>query len=167
MQIRPATLADVPAVLPMVAKICALHEAWDSAKYGFLPNPAQRYERWLAKQTANDRSVFLVAAHRAPELDQAEQLVAFVIATIETEVPIYRLKEFGFIHDLWVKPDYRQLGLGRQLVDRTLQEFRHKKIQQIRLDTAIANEDARRLFQSRGFRLSTIELLAELNGQEP
>ncbi len=166
MQIRPAMPADVPAVLPMVAKICALHEAWDSAKYGFLPNPAQRYERWLAKQTVNDRSVFLVAAHRA-SVDQAEQLVAFVIATIETEIPIYRLKEFGFIHDLWVEPDYRQLGLGLQLVVRTMQEFRHKKIHQIRLDTAIANEDARRLFQSCGFRLSTIELLAELNGQEP
>jgi ribosomal protein S18 acetylase RimI-like enzyme len=94
----------------------------------------------LAKQTANDRSVFLVAAHRASELAQAEHLVAFVIATIETEIPIYRLKEFGFIHDLWVEPDYRQLGLGRQLVDRTLQEFRHKKIQQIRLDTAIATK---------------------------
>ncbi|MBD2076076.1 GNAT family N-acetyltransferase [Phormidium sp. FACHB-592] len=166
MQIRPATPADVPVVLPMVAKICTLHEAWDPAKYGFLPNPAQRYERWLAKQTVNDRSVFLVATHRA-SVDQVEQLVAFVIATIEAEIPIYRLKEFGFIHDLWVEPDYRQLGLGRQLVERTLQEFRHKKIQQIRLDTAIANDDARRLFQSCGFRLSTIELLAELNEQEP
>lgn len=30
MLIRPATIADVPAVLPMVAKICALHESWDS-----------------------------------------------------------------------------------------------------------------------------------------
>lgn len=166
MQIRPATPADVPAVLPMVTKICALHEAWDSAKYGFLPNPAQRYERWLAQQATSDRSVFLVAAHEASEPEQAERLVAFLVATIETEIPIYRLKEFGFIHDLWVEPDYRQLGLGRQLVERTLQDFQHKGIQQIRLDTAIANEAARRLFQVCGFRLSTIELLAELNKQE-
>ncbi len=32
MQIRPATPADVPAVLPMVANLCALREAWDVAK---------------------------------------------------------------------------------------------------------------------------------------
>ncbi|XHX76897.1 MAG: hypothetical protein RBJ76_21020 [Stenomitos frigidus ULC029] len=99
MQIRPATPADVPAVLPMVSKLCALHEAWDAAKYGFLPNPAQRYERWLGQQATNDRSVFLVAAHTS-EPDRTEHLVAFLIATIETEIPIYRLREFGFIHDL-------------------------------------------------------------------
>ncbi len=90
-----------------------------------------------------------------------------MIATIKAEIPIYRLKEFGFIHDRWVEPDYRQTGLGRQRVDRSLQAFRYKKIPQIRLDTAIANEAARRLFQSCGFHLSTIELLAERNGQEP
>lgn len=165
MQIRPATVVDVPAVLPMVAKICALHEAWDSAKYGFLPNPAQRYEHWLVQQAISDRSIFLVATQNASEVDAAERLVAFVVATVETEIPLYCIEEFGFIHDLWVEPDYRQLGLGRQLVERTLQAFQHQGIQQIRLDTAIANEAARRLFQACGFRLSTIELLVELDKQ--
>ena len=47
MHIRSATPADVPTVLPMVASICALHQTWDAAKYGFLPNPQQRYEKWL------------------------------------------------------------------------------------------------------------------------
>lgn len=32
MQIRPATPADVLAVLPVVANLCAIHEAWDAAK---------------------------------------------------------------------------------------------------------------------------------------
>ncbi len=163
MQIRAATPADVAAVLPMVAKICALHEAWDAAKYSFLPNPAQRYERWLMQQAVSDRSVFLVGDRESSDADHPQALTAFLVATIETEIPIYRLKEYGFIHDLWVEPEYRQMGLGRQLVERTMQTFATKGIQQIRLDTAIANDAAKRLFQSCGFRPSTIEWLTEVN----
>jgi ribosomal protein S18 acetylase RimI-like enzyme len=162
MIIRPATPADVPAVLPMVAAVCALHESWDAAKYGFLPNPAQRYERWLITQATNDRSVFLVAEDEAPAVVTGG-LVAFLIATIEREIPIYRLKEFGFIQDLWVEPEYRHTGIARQMVRLTIERFKQMGVKQIRLDTAAANDAARRLFSACGFRPSTIEMLIELN----
>jgi ribosomal protein S18 acetylase RimI-like enzyme len=143
----------------MVAAVCALHESWDAAKYGFLPNPAQRYERWLIAQATNDRSVFLVAE------DDVELggLVAFLIATIEREIPIYRLKEFGFIQDLWVEPEYRHAGIARQMVRLTVERFKQMGVKQIRLDTAAANDAARRLFSACGFRPSTIEMLIELS----
>ncbi|MDZ8185107.1 MAG: GNAT family N-acetyltransferase [Nostoc sp. ChiSLP02] len=163
MQIRQATTTDVPAVLPMVAKICALHESWDSAKYGFLANPEQRYENWLTRLANSDgfanassvQSVFLVAENQG-------QLVGFLVATIEKEIPIYRLKEFAFIHDLWVEPEYRRNGIARQMVIQAVERFEQMGIKQIRLDTANANEPARRLFASCGFRISTIEMLREL-----
>ena len=158
MLIRPATPADVPAVLPMVAKICALHETWDNAKYGFLPNPEQRYEGWLKKLATSSKSVFLVAS--APE--QPEKLIGFLVATVEKEIPIYRLKEFAFIHDLWVEPEYRRSGIARQMVIQTIEQFKHLGVKQIRLDTAAINEAARRLFSSCGFQVSTIEMLVEL-----
>lgn len=162
MRIRPATAADVPAVLPMVAKICALHESWDSAKYGFLPNPEQRYQGWLTRLTTSDRTVFLVAEDEASESEPAAKLVGFLVATIEKEIPIYRLKEFAFIHDLWVEPEYRRTGIARQIVMQAIERFKQMEVQQIRLDTAAANEAARRLFSECGFRISTIEMLIEL-----
>ncbi|MFH7025164.1 MAG: GNAT family N-acetyltransferase [Heteroscytonema crispum UTEX LB 1556] len=155
MQIRPATPKDVPAVLPMVAKICALHESWDSAKYGFLPHLEQRYEAWLKRLVNQERNVFLVA-------EEERQLVAFLVATIEQEIPIYRLQEYAFIHDIWVEPEYRQNGVARQIVMQAVEKFTQMGVKQIRLDTAAINEAARRLFASCGFRVSTIEMLQEL-----
>jgi ribosomal protein S18 acetylase RimI-like enzyme len=155
MDIRTASAADVPGVLPMVAKICALHEAWDAAKYGFLPNPHERYRRWLTARASDPRSVFLVAEHDA-------RLVAFLIGAVEEEIPIYRLKEFGFIHDLWVEEEYRHEGIARQMVMLAIERFNQAGVHQIRLDTAAANEPARKLFASCGFRLSTMEMLLEL-----
>ncbi|MCG6134224.1 MAG: GNAT family N-acetyltransferase [Nostoc sp. LLA-1] len=155
MLIRSATTDDVTAVLPMVSKTCALHEYWDSAKYGFLSHPEQRYQKWLTRLVNDERSVFLVA-------DNEGQLVAFLLATVEKEIPVYRLKEFAFIHDLWVEPEYRRQGIGRQIIMLSIECFQQMSVKQIRLDTAAINESARKLFTSCGFRLSTIEMLTEI-----
>lgn len=164
MEIRPATPDDVPAVLPMVAQTCALHESWDPAKYGFRPNPAEMYRNWLTARATDARSVFLVA-ERSAVGDESARLVGFVIGTVEKEIPVYRLKEFGFIHDLWVEPNYRHEGLGRQLVMTAVEKFRDIGVEQIRLDTAAVNESARTLFAACGFRISTIEMLCEPNAE--
>jgi ribosomal protein S18 acetylase RimI-like enzyme len=159
--IRPAQPSDIPALLPLIAKICALHKAWDPAKYGFLPNPERLYQGWLSQILTDDRDLCLIAEPQEAD-SQPAQLIAFLIATVEREIPIYALKEFGFIHDLWVEQEYRQVGVARQLVTQTIAHFTQLGVEQIRLDTAIANDAARSLFASCGFRPSTVEMLIEL-----
>ena len=156
MEIRPATPADVPQVLPMVEQLARLHESWDPAKYGYLPNPGEMYRTWLKKRATDPRSVFLVAQSAAGEV------AGFIVGTVEREIPIYRLEEFGFIHDLWVEPQYRNEGIGRQLVMLAVEKFRGIGVRQIRCDTAASNDLARALFSRCGFRPSTIEMLLEL-----
>ncbi|MDF5712418.1 MAG: GNAT family N-acetyltransferase [Rhizonema sp. NSF051] len=153
--IRSATITDVPAILPMVAKICALHESWDSAKFGFLPHPEQRYEGWLTRLASQERSVLLVA-------EDELRLVGFLAAIVEREVPIYRLQEFAFIHEIWVEQEYRHQGIARQMVMLSIERFDQMGVKQIRLDTAEVNEAARQLFASCGFRTGTREMLIEL-----
>jgi ribosomal protein S18 acetylase RimI-like enzyme len=160
MDIRPATPEDVPDVLPMVAKVCAFHESLDPAKYGFRADPARMYDRWLVARSTDSRSVFLVAD--AARQGEGRRLVAFLIGTVEAEIPIYRLKEFGFVHDLWVEEKYRHEGIGRQLVTLAVEQFGGIGVKQVRLDTAWANEAARGLFAACGFRPSTMEMLVEL-----
>ena len=158
MEVRPATPQDVPAVLPMVRKVCAFHEALDPAKYGFRDDPTRMYDRWLVERCTDRRSVFLVA-DRAGE---PPVLAGFLVGTVEREIPIYRLKEFGFIHDLWVEEKYRNEGIARQMVTLAIERFRRIGVAQVRLDTAAANEPARNLFAACGFRPSITEMLIEL-----
>lgn len=181
--IRPATVADVPAVLPMASAICSMHRAMDPDKYGFVGDIEARYARWLPQRARDPRSVFLVAEASSPiptagpddaatpsaraSGDQdvpsaAAPLVGFLIATIEAEIPIYEVKEFGFIHDAWVEPAWRGRGIGGRLVDAALARFVALGVSQVRLDTAERNEAARRLFESRGFRVSVREMIRAL-----
>ncbi|MBE9197965.1 MULTISPECIES: GNAT family N-acetyltransferase [unclassified Nodularia (in: cyanobacteria)] len=155
MLIRSAILDDVPAVLVMLAKTCALHETWDAAKYGLRSHPEQYYEKWLTRLLHKERSVFLVA-------EDEDKLVAFLVATVEPEISIYSLQEFAFIHDLWVEPEYRRKGIAPQIIKLTVERFQQMGVKQIRLDTVAANDSARELFKSCGFRVSTIEMLREI-----
>lgn len=115
----------------------------------------RHYRRWLTQRADDPRSVFIVA-------QREERIVAFLIGTVEAEIPIYRVKEFGFIHDLWVEEEYRHEGIARQMTMLAIERFKALGVQQIRLDTAAANEPARKLFASCGFRISVMEMLIEL-----
>jgi ribosomal protein S18 acetylase RimI-like enzyme len=161
MTIRPATAADVPAVLPMVEKVAALHQRWDPARYDYKPNPSEMYRRWLTSRAGDPRAVFLVADHDRLLAD-VPFVVGFLIGTAESNIPIYRTAQFGFIHDLWVEEDYRNEGLARQMTMLAIEKFRDMGMTQVRLETADRNEPARKLFESCGFRVATNEMVVEL-----
>ena len=155
MEIRPATPADVPAVVPMVERLAAFLAERDPAKYAPLPGIGDMYRSWLAARATDPRAVFLVAER------QPGQLVGFLIGTAEREIPIYRLREYGFIHDVWVEPDYRNEGLARQMVTLADERFGAAGMRQVRLDVLVDNAPARGLFQSCGFRPAVTEMLLE------
>ncbi len=157
MEIRDATDADVAGVLPMVAKICALHEAWDADRFRTKEHPERMYDSWLRGRVRDRaRSVFLVAEHDG-------RLVGYVVCTIEAEIPIYWTPECGWVHDLWVDEQYRHEGVGRQMAMLVVERFTALGVKQIRLQTAAPNEAARSLFASCGFRVSTLEMLLSVN----
>jgi ribosomal protein S18 acetylase RimI-like enzyme len=158
MEIRPATVEDVPEVVPMVRKIAGMHEELDPAKYAFRSDPGEMYRGWLASRATDPRSVLLVADAGGP----TPRLAGFLIGTVEREIPIYRVDEMGFIHDVWVEAEYRNEGIGRQLVTMAVERFRDIGVKQVRCDTAWANEVARGLFKSCGFRPSIVEMLIEI-----
>ncbi|MBS0196913.1 MAG: GNAT family N-acetyltransferase [Planctomycetes bacterium] len=155
MAVRPAATADVPAILPMVREICRLHRSWDPAKYGYLPDVLDRYALWLPERAADPRSVLLVA-------DDAGTLAGFIVGTVESEIPIYDISELGFIHDMWVEPTFRRRGLATRLVSGAVQRFLAMGVKQVRLDTAVPNQEARELFERAGFRACAVQMLREI-----
>lgn len=153
--VRSATLEDLPTILPMVAKTCAFHQRIAPAKYPFLPEPEKRYVRWMSSQISAPRSVFLVA-------ELAGKVVGFVIADVEGEIPIYQVKEFGFVHDVWVEEEARRHGVGKALMLEMVRRFREMGVVQVRLDVVAGNEPAEKLFAECGFAVATKQMIAEL-----
>ncbi|MBI1189149.1 MAG: GNAT family N-acetyltransferase [Tepidisphaera sp.] len=145
----------LPRLLEMVREVCRLHESWDPAKFSYLPDVVDRYARWLPQRAADPRSVLAIAR-------EGDAIVGFLVASTEREIPVYRLSEFLFVHDMFVEPACRGRGLGRLLMQHALERAREIGVTQLRLDVARANEPARRLFESCGFRVSVSEMLREI-----
>lgn len=156
MIIRSATVDDVPMILPMVDRACAFHERLDPEKYGFLPNPGEMYRDWLIARSTDSQSVLLIADAGS---ESAPNVVGFLVGSVEREIPIYRVKRFGFIHELWVEEKYRNEGIARQLVSVATERFTAIGVSQIRLDVAWDNEAACSLFTACGFRPTVVEMV--------
>lgn len=160
--LRPAVTEDVPALVPLIGKICDFHRARDAARYSFLPQVEQRYPKWVKGLINDPRDLCLVVEDISEDDPTATKLVAFLLAEVEQEIPIYELKEYGYIHDLWVEAEYRGAGIAKQLITAAIEHFRQLGITQIRLDTLVGNDSAIKLYQTCGFRASTTQMLMEL-----
>jgi ribosomal protein S18 acetylase RimI-like enzyme len=163
MLIRPASAGDVSSVLPMLEQMHALNQQWDAARFGLDSASPNQHHRWLMDRRDAQRGVFLVA-------EAGTGLVAFLIGSVEHQTPADPQAEHGVIHHLWVEPDYRHEGLGRQLTMLALEMFANLGVSQVRLSTATANESAREMFASCGFRPSAVEMSIEITptkGQRP
>lgn len=161
MQIRSARVEDVDQVIGLVRHIVALHAKWDNARFGALRGAAEMYRGWLEGRCSDQTSVFLVADRYDDDAPKSK-IVAFLVATLDANVPIYRVERYGWVHDLWVEPDYRHEGVARSMVLLALERFKAIGATQVRLDTAAENEAARKLFEGCGFRPAAIEMLCEL-----
>jgi len=163
--IRKATAADVPALLPMIRELYNLHELWDIEKYGVLPDVLDRYAKWLPQRAVDARSVFLVAevgGENNLSSKPGGAVAGYVVGTVEEEIPIYRVREFGFVHDLWVQPGHRGRGVAKALTLAAVEVFRQIGVVQVRLDTVASNDAARRVFEACGFHEAAREMIRTL-----
>ena len=64
----------------------------------------------------------------------------------------------GVVHDIVVDPAERRNGVGRKLLEATLEALAARGAPQVVLWTAALNEAAQRLFASAGFRPTMVEM---------
>ncbi len=69
----------------------------------------------------------------------------------------------GVLYDIVVDPVYRRQGVGRMLLDATINALKAKGAPRVVLATAERNIPAQRLFDRSGFRRTMIEMTRELN----
>jgi ribosomal protein S18 acetylase RimI-like enzyme len=155
--IRRATGKDIAAILRLAQKIYRFHARLDPARFGVRRNLRTSYRNWLNRLLRDPRAIVLVAERRA-------RVVAYLVGSVEEEIPVYWQPECGWIHDLWVEPALRHAGLAREMTRRALYHFRAQGQKQVRVQTWIRNKPAQRLFAASGFRDATLEMLIELDG---
>jgi ribosomal protein S18 acetylase RimI-like enzyme len=68
----------------------------------------------------------------------------------------------GVLYDIVVDPAFRRQGVGRMLLDATMETLKARGSPRVVLSTAEQNHAAQRLFDRAGFRRTMIEMTREL-----
>jgi ribosomal protein S18 acetylase RimI-like enzyme len=156
--VRSATAADLPALGRLGASLVRTHHELDSARFiAASTRTEQGYASWLGSQLANPQVIILAA-------DRNGDVLGYSYSEIEGPDYMSLRGSAGVLHDIVVDPAQRRNGVGRKLLEATLEALAQRGAPQVVLWTAALNEGAQRLFASAGFRPTMVEMTRKLGG---
>jgi len=156
--IRPATLKDVGAIGRLGALLVREHHDFDPQRFIAATSQTEKgYGSFLGTQLKEPNIVVLVA-------ERDGEVVGYTYSGVEGTDYMSLRGPAGVMYDIVVDPDHRQQGIGRMLVEATLEALKSKGAPRVVLSTAERNAAAQRLFDRAGFRRTMIEMTRELNG---
>ena len=159
--IRRATPADLPEIGRLGALLIKVHYDFDPQRFlAAKPETSAGYASFLSAQLEAPDKAILVA-------DDNGDVIGYTYAAIEGYDYMALRGPAGVLHDIIVDPEHRGRGVGRLLLNATLEFFRSRDVPRVVLSTAERNEVAQRLFARKGFRRTMIEMTLELDGPRP
>jgi ribosomal protein S18 acetylase RimI-like enzyme len=157
--IRPATSADMTTIGRLGALLVREHHDFDPQRFiAATPGTEKGYGSYLATQLAEPNIVILVA-------ERDGEVIGYSYSGVEGTDYMALRGPAGAMYDIVVDPDHRQQGVGRMLVEATLEALKSHGVPRVVLSTAAKNTAAQRLFDRTGFRRTMIEMTRELDGQ--
>jgi ribosomal protein S18 acetylase RimI-like enzyme len=155
--VRRAVPGDMAAVGKLGALLVAAHHDFDSLRFiPATPQTPRGYASFLGTQLDGPNILVLVA-------ERDGQVIGYTYAGVEGMDYMSLRGPAGVLYDIVVDPAHRGRGVGRMLLESTLDELRTRGAPRAVLSTAERNEPAQRLFAHAGFRRTMIEMTRELN----
>jgi ribosomal protein S18 acetylase RimI-like enzyme len=153
--VRRALQADVPAAARLGTAIVEHHHATDPSRFFWFDGVEESYVQWLSREVERKDAVVLVATRN-------DVVVGYAYGAIEARDWSVLVERHGALHDLFVVPEERRRGVGRQLVSQLLDELTQLGATLFVLRAMVQNEPAQRLAATFGFRPSMVEMSLSL-----
>ncbi len=131
-EIRRATLKDIKEILPVWGQLAGFHATLDPA---FTPSAQwpREYGTYLRSLMTRDDAIAVVAR-------DAGEIIGYAVGRVTMLPPFFEQRYRGYIHDVFVKPQFRHHGVGRRLIDAILQWLRQQEVLLVELTVATNNE---------------------------
>lgn len=152
--IRRATEKDGRRVAELAVKLARQHEDYDARRFARLYEAADAEWYYGSRNETTDETV-LVA-----EIDN--EIVGFAYVQYEAKNYPALLENAAWLHDLYIEEAARAAGVGKLLIDGSIEAAREFGADKLLLSTAAKNAAAREFFARRGFRETMIEMMLDL-----
>ena len=153
---RPATPADLKTIGRLGALLVRMHHDFDPERFIAAPSRTEdAYASFLGSKLDDPNIIVLVA-------DQGGEVLGYTYAGIEGKDYMALRGPAGALYDIVVDPAHRRQGVGRLLLDATVQALKERGAPRVVLSTAEKNHSAQQLFEHAGFRRTMIEMTRDL-----
>jgi ribosomal protein S18 acetylase RimI-like enzyme len=155
--IRGATPADIEPIGRLGALLVRAHHDFDPKRFiAATSRTAQGYGSFLGSQLEEPNIVILVA-------ERSGEVIGYTYAGVEGNDYMSLRGPAGVMYDIVVDPAHRGQGVGRMLLEATMDALKARGAPRVVLSTAERNTIAQRLFEHAGFRRTMIEMTRELS----
>ncbi len=142
--IRPATIADIPAITNLWVELIDMHAALDSDFTRGADAP-YRYSQIVRQQIgAKNEALVLVVEEEA-------EIIGYALATICRAQPLFTVTYFGEIVDFIITSSRRRSGVGRLLYTHVASWFKERGISYVELRASIYPRESNPFWQRMGF----------------
>lgn len=142
--LRRAGTRDVECVARLWIALTE-HHARSDPYYALLPGAVPEIERLLLASLRDaDTAVWLA--------EEDGTAVGLCSVRIDVAPPIHEEVERAEVTDLWVAPESRRQGLGRELVETALAWAREREVERVEIRVATGNSEGQAFWRALGFR---------------
>ena len=126
-------LKENPKIIPYLRKYLRRKE-----------NAADMFKEFIEENIRSRDALVLIA-------EVEEEPVGYCLAKIQSTIPILIVDKIGSIYDLFVRKEFRGMGLSSQLMNETIKWLEKKSIKHVTLNVSVDNKQARKVYQKWGF----------------
>ena len=113
------------------------------------------YKKFISGHISSDDGNVFIA-------EEDGRFAGYLLAYIEENIPIFKEKEYGYISDLYVVPEFRGKKVSSALKDKAESWFVSKGMNHLVLKMRPQNKKAHDIYRSWGFKDYHLELRKEL-----
>ena len=150
--IQPGRREDAEEAARLWMQSAKEHKAHDPI-YATSPGAERVMRRFLADLASSNHSFLFVAQY-------GDRTVGFISGELREGSPTFQARTWASVDDVFVEADYRNLGMGRALLESVRNWASEKGADGVSLQVAAANARGRKFYEGLGFReVSVYEVL--------
>jgi len=162
-RVRAACLSDIEALTALWGEMMAAHREVDE-RFVFVPGVERSVAQHLRSLVRSPDSAVFVA-------DAGDAVVGYVVGDLHRRPPWYPAGSFGFISDMYVRPEWRRKRVGTALVRALEQWMAGRGVTSVELLAAERNPAGLAFWRAMGYtdylRMMRREIGADTTGWSP
>lgn len=143
MEIREAKPEDLDQLTQYGIDLLMQHAEFDSY-FTPIEKVDKIYRIFLEGCLSSDNKLLLVA-------EKEGQLAGYAAGEIQTRSPVFKVAQSGYINDVFVKQEFRKLGIATKFLKNLKQWFQANHIEHVELSVLTKNEIGIKTWRKFGF----------------